>query len=63
MLTTNFTVKTLKDVSAEDFIAAYSKHLKTQGKFEIPKVWLRISIYIFIYLSGLTLSRPLPSRS
>ena len=38
MLTTNFTVKTLKDVTAEDFIASYSKHLKTQGKFEIPKV-------------------------
>jgi ribosomal protein S19E (S16A) len=38
MLTTNYTVKTLKDVSAEDFIATYAKHLKTQGKFEIPKV-------------------------
>lgn len=38
MMTTNFTVKTLKDVTAEDFISAYAKHLKTQGKFEIPKV-------------------------
>ena len=38
MLTTNYTVKTLKDVSAEDFIETYAKHLKTQGKFEIPKV-------------------------
>ena len=38
MLTTNYTVKTLKDVAADEFIAAYSKHLKTQGKFEIPKV-------------------------
>jgi hypothetical protein len=38
MLTTNYTVKGLKDITADDFIVAYAKHLKTQGKFEIPKV-------------------------
>jgi small subunit ribosomal protein S19e len=37
MMTTNFTATTLKDVSAEDFIDAYAKHLKTQGKFVVPK--------------------------
>lgn len=37
MLTTNFKAMTLKDVPADDFIAAYAKHLKTQGKFVVPK--------------------------
>ena len=54
MLTTNYTVKTLKDVTADDFIAAYSKHLKTQGKFEIPKVccFRLVSLEIFSLLVG-----------
>jgi len=32
---------TVKDVRADDFIKAYSKHLKRQGKIEIPK-WVDI---------------------
>lgn len=52
MLTTNFTVKTLKDTSAEDFIAAYAKHLKTQGKFEIPKVCFTHIVVVYIVLVG-----------
>jgi small subunit ribosomal protein S19e len=28
---------TVKDIPAEKFIAAFAKHMKTQGKFEIPK--------------------------
>mmetsp|Transcript_106261 Transcript_106261/g.295867 ORF Transcript_106261/g.295867 Transcript_106261/m.295867 type:complete len:161 (-) Transcript_106261:63-545(-) len=30
-------VKTVKDVEAEKFIAAFAQHLKRQGRFEIPK--------------------------
>jgi small subunit ribosomal protein S19e len=30
-------VVTVKDVSADKFIAAFSQHLKRQGRFEIPK--------------------------
>merc|ERR1712151_62332 len=30
-------VVTVKDVSAQKFIVAFSQHLKRQGKFEIPK--------------------------
>merc|ERR1712151_1397077 len=31
------TVKTVKDVKADKFIAAFAQHLKRQGRFEIPK--------------------------
>merc|ERR1712226_289395 len=31
------TIVTVKDVTAEKFITAFSQHLKRQGRFEIPK--------------------------
>jgi hypothetical protein len=52
MLTTNYTVKTMKDITADDFIAAYAKHLKTQGKFEIPKVYSHFTLHLDLFLVG-----------
>ncbi len=63
MLTTNYTVAGLKDIAADDFIEAYAKHLKTQGKFEIPKVCRVLLVSLYLFLSGLISSRLPLSRS
>merc|ERR1719454_2033218 len=31
------TIKTVKDIDAASFISSFSKHLKRQGRFEMPK--------------------------
>ena len=49
------TVKTVKDVSADKFIVAFSQHLKRQGRFELPK-WADYYILLLLVVVVVLLS-------
>ncbi len=61
-----YSVHTLKDVAPRDFIIAFAKHLKTQGKVEIPKVraeLTRINLLVSSLFSGLSTTKLADTRS